>query len=116
MLFIMLYKLVHIFIQNLKCENSHQRYLAVIFYGSVYYAVQGSTNFFISVIESTKCDRSNESHCNLFMKAILNTILILLAVCLFSTYKPSTSHNPLIRSERRASPRNVSFQFFCGQF
>jgi len=69
----MLYKLVHIFIQNLKCENSHQRHLAVIFYGSVYYAVQGSTNVFVSVNESTKCDHSIESHCNLFMKAILST-------------------------------------------
>ena len=47
-LFIMLYKVVLTFEsmdEILKCDHSNESYLAVLSCGSVYYAVQGGSNF-----------------------------------------------------------------------
>ena len=47
-LFIMLYKVVLTFAsvnEILKCDNSNERYCAVLSCGTVYYAVQGGSNF-----------------------------------------------------------------------
>ena len=47
-LFIMLYKVVLTFEsvnKILKCDHSNESYWAVLFCGTVYYAVQGGSNF-----------------------------------------------------------------------
>ena len=47
-LFIMLYKVVLTFEsvdEILKCDHSNGSYLVVLSYGTVYYAVQGGSNF-----------------------------------------------------------------------
>ena len=47
-LFIMLYKVVLTFEsvnEILKCDHSNESYRAVLFCGTVYYAVQGGSNF-----------------------------------------------------------------------
>ena len=49
-LFIMLYKLVLTFEsvgKILKCDHSNESYWAALSYGAVYYAVQGSSNFWV---------------------------------------------------------------------
>ena len=50
-LFITLYKVILTFEsvdEILKCEHSNERYWAVISCGSVYYAAQGGSNFWVS--------------------------------------------------------------------
>ena len=47
-LFIMLYEVVLTFAsldEILKCDHSNESYSAVLSYGTVYYAVQGGSNF-----------------------------------------------------------------------
>ena len=63
-LFIMLYKVVLTFEsvdEILKCDHSNESYWAVLSCGTVYYAVQGGSNFEF-VVEILKCDHSNESY------------------------------------------------------
>ena len=48
MLFIMLYKVVPMFEpvnETLVCDHSNETYYAVLSFGTVYYAVQGGSNF-----------------------------------------------------------------------
>jgi len=45
----------------LKCDHSNESYWAVLSCGTVYYAVQGGSNF-ESVDKMLKCDHSNESY------------------------------------------------------
>ena len=47
--------------ENLKCDHSNKSYWAVLFCGTVNYAVQGGSTF-ESVGEILKCDHSSESY------------------------------------------------------
>ena len=63
-LFIMLYKVVLTFEsvdEILKCDHSNESYWVVLSYGTVYYAVQGGSNFSVWIL---KCDQSkwNETY------------------------------------------------------
>jgi len=62
--FIMLYKVVLTFksvYKTLLCDYSNENYSAVLFCGTVYYAVHGGSTF-KSVSKSLVCDHSNESY------------------------------------------------------
>ena len=65
-LFIMLYKVVLTFEsvdEILKCDHSNESYWAVLSCGTVYYALQGGSNFkFASADKMLKRDDSNENY------------------------------------------------------
>ena len=55
-LFIMLYKVILTFEsvnEILKCDHSNESYWAVLSCGCVYYAVQGGSNFWVSIWNPT---------------------------------------------------------------
>ena len=64
-MFVMLWKVV-LTIESvdeiLKCDHSNESYWAVLSCGTVYYAVQGGSNFYV-LDEILKCVHSNESYC-----------------------------------------------------
>ena len=63
-LFIMLYKVVLTFEsvdEILKCDHSNESYWAVLSCGTVYYTVQGGSNFWVTVDEILKCDHFSRS-------------------------------------------------------
>jgi len=63
-LFIMLYKVVltlKFLDETLVCDHSNESYWAVLSCGTVYYAVQGGSSFYVCG-ETLVCDHSNESY------------------------------------------------------
>jgi len=57
-LFIMLYKVVLIFKsvdETLVCDHSNESYWAVLSWGTVYYAVQGGSNFLVYGWNTSMC-------------------------------------------------------------
>ena len=64
-LFIMLYKVFLTFEtvdEILKCDHSNESYWAVLSCGTVYYAVQSASNFWVCEWNPYKCQDSNESY------------------------------------------------------
>ena len=64
-LFIMLYKVILTFEtvdEILKCDHSNESYWAVLSCGSVYYAVQSASNFWVCRRNPYKWQHSNESY------------------------------------------------------
>ena len=68
-LLILLYEMVLTFEcldEILKCGHSNKSYWAVLFCGTVYYAIQDGSNFEF-VDEILKCDHSSESYREVFL-------------------------------------------------
>ena len=90
-LFIMLCKVVLTFEsvnEILKCDHSNESYWVVLSCGTVYYAVQGGSNFWVCGWIPVGCDLSNESYqavlsCNYAYCVTIILIFFCLEVCSF---------------------------------
>ena len=83
--FIMLYKVVLTFKsvdKTLVCDHSNESYWAVLSCGTVYYALQGISNFFRSVDETNQMMATEQ-----FFHVVLFIILYVAVLALMSAYK-----------------------------
>ena len=72
------FKSVH---EILKCDHSNESYWAVLSRGTVYYAVQGSSNFFESGDDIQKGDHSNKSSVAVLFWALFTILCKVVVTC-----------------------------------